>query len=58
MGSFFSWPDALYDKANDPEQKTPVTDPELIRQMTARLKSAMKAADAPDWQYKRLGIDK
>jgi hypothetical protein len=58
MGSFFSWPDALYDKANDPEQKTPVTDPELIRQTTARLKSAMKAADAPDWQYKRLGIDK
>lgn len=58
MGSFIRWPDALYDKANDPEQKHPVTDPELIQHMTARLKDAMKAADAPDWQYKRLGIEK
>ena len=58
MGSFFRWPDALYDKTNDPGQNDPVTDPELIKHMTARLKDAMEAADAPDWQYKRLGIEK
>ena len=56
MGSFFRWPDALYDKENDPDQKENLKDPQLIETMTARLTEALKAAGAPDWQYERLGL--
>ncbi len=56
MGSFFRWPDALYDKTIDPDQKNNITDQELIDRMTDKLAAAMKAADAPDWQFERLGL--
>ncbi len=57
MGSFVAWPDALYDKKEDPDQINDLKDPQLIKDMTAKLVKAMKEADAPDWQFIRLGIE-
>ena len=58
MGSFVSWPDALYDKKNDPNQLVNLADDQqLVKDMTAKLAKAMKEADAPDWQFIRLNID-
>lgn len=57
IGSFVSYPDMLYDKKNDPDQEMNIHDPELVKDMTAKLVRAMKDADAPDWQFIRLGID-
>ena len=56
-GSFVRWPDALYDKKSDPDQKTSLTDETLIKDMTAKLENALNKAGAPDWQYIRLGIE-
>ena len=58
LGSLLPWPDALYDKASDPQQEHSLTDETLIKDMTAKLVKALKEADAPDWQYIRLGIEK
>lgn len=58
MGSFASYPDMLYDKKEDPDQLNSIDNPELIKDMTAKLVKAMRQADAPDWQFIRLGIDK
>ncbi len=58
MGSFVQWPDALYDKKNDPDQEVNIDDPELIKDMTGKLVKALEDADAPDWQFIRLGIKK
>ncbi len=58
MGSFVQWPDALYDKKTDPNQENSIADPELIKDMTAKMVLALEDADAPDWQFIRLGIEK
>ncbi len=56
-GSFVRWPDALYDKKTDPDQKNSLTDETLIKDMTAKLEKSLEKAGAPDWQYIRLGIE-
>ncbi len=58
LGALLPWPDALYDKATDPQQKNSLNDEALVKDMTAKLVKAMNDADAPDWQYIRLGIEK
>ncbi len=57
MGSFVSYPDMLYDKKSDPGQEMNLSDPEIIKDMTAKLVRAMEDAGAPEWQFIRLGLD-
>ncbi len=56
MGSMFRWPDMLYNKKEDPSQTHNITDEKLVAVMTEKLVKAMKEADAPDWQFERLGL--
>ena len=49
---------AVYDKKEDPMQVRPVEDEALTEEMDRRLKEAMKAADAPEWQFRRMGFEK
>ena len=49
---------ALYDKKEDPEQQHPLEDEGLIREMDEKLKAAMEAVDAPEWQFERMGFAK
>jgi hypothetical protein len=49
---------AVYDKKEDPMQVRPVEDEALTEEMDRKLKEAMKAADAPEWQFRRMGFEK
>ena len=50
--------DYLFDLANDPEQKKPITDPDLVISMKEKMSLLMKEADAPDETYIRYGLMK
>ena len=47
----------LFDKQIDPQQECPLHDEKLEAMMIKKLKSALKKVDAPEWQYRRLGLD-
>jgi hypothetical protein len=46
----------LFDLENDPEQKSPIDAPEKEAEMIELMKKLMRENDAPEEQYKRLGI--
>jgi arylsulfatase A-like enzyme len=46
----------LFDLENDPEQKNPIDDPKKESEMIELMKKLMHENDAPEEQYKRLGI--
>ncbi len=46
----------LFDRVNDPQQEHPLNDPETEHLMTEKLIREMKAAEAPEEQYIRLGL--
>ncbi|WP_255956007.1 sulfatase [Streptomyces odontomachi] len=46
----------LFDLATDPEQTEPLTDDEAELRMAGLLVELMRATDAPDDQYERLGL--
>lgn len=48
----------VYDKKEDPLQQNPLRDEKLIKEMDEKLKNAMRAADAPEWQFARMGFTK
>lgn len=48
----------VYDKKEDPMQQHPLSDEALIKEMDGKLKTAMEAADAPEWQFRRMGFEK
>ncbi|MBF9018373.1 MULTISPECIES: sulfatase [unclassified Oceanispirochaeta] len=50
--------DYLFDLANDPEQKKPITDPDLVTSMKEKMSLLMKEADAPNETYIRYGLMK
>lgn len=47
----------LYDLANDPKQERPLKDPAVQQRMSALLVGLMRACDAPEEQYVRLGLE-
>ena len=46
----------LFDEANDPEQKTPIDDPQKETEMIELMKKLMRENDAPQEQFERLGL--
>lgn len=48
----------LFDLENDPQQLKPINDPEIEKYMIYQMVKLMKANDAPDEQYIRLGLSK
>ena len=46
----------LFDLKNDPEQKNPINDPAIEAEMIELTKKLMRENDAPEEQYKRLGV--
>jgi arylsulfatase A-like enzyme len=50
--------DFLFDLANDPEQKNPIMDPDLVISMKEKMSLLMKEADAPNETYIRYGLMK
>jgi len=46
----------LFDLAQDPHQERPMGDPVVERRMTALLVELMRASEAPEEQYRRLGL--
>lgn len=58
MGGFIHYPDAIYDKRNDPHQLHPISDAELETELKEKMKQAMQDANAPEWQMKRMGFAK
>ena len=48
----------VYDKKEDPMQQHPLSDEALIKEMDGKLKTAMEAAGAPEWQFRRMGFEK
>lgn len=46
----------LYDVKKDPEQNTPLQDQTLLKKMQAALVCAMEQAQAPEEEYRRLGL--
>ncbi len=46
----------LFDLQADPEQKTPIQNPEVQKRMIYLMRDLMQANDAPKDQYERLGI--
>lgn len=49
-------PTMVFDKKEDPGQQHPLKDEALIRAMDEKLQKAMEAADAPKWQFERMGF--
>ncbi len=47
----------LYDVVKDPQQLSPIHDPELERRFTGRMIEHLKACEAPPEQFTRLGIE-
>lgn len=58
MGQMFLWPDAIYDKTKDIKQENNIISEELEKELSVKLVDAMRKADAPDWQYSRIGLKK
>ena len=58
LGKIMNYPDALYDIKNDPQQETPLNDLDLVKMMEKKLENAMLRADAPQWQFIRMGLKK
>jgi arylsulfatase A-like enzyme len=50
------FPTALYDLESDPEQKHPVDDPEVEKRMCNTTYRLMRANDAPEEQFERIGL--
>ncbi len=48
----------LYDLQKDPEQLTPIIDPDTEQRMILHMIRLMRENDAPDEQYMRLGLSK
>lgn len=46
----------MYDLQNDPGQQNPIRDADLEHQMTSRLSALLESYEAPECQYKRLGL--
>ncbi len=47
----------LFDLSTDPEQVSPISDPEIENRMIGYLTSLMRQTDAPAEQYTRLGLE-
>ena len=50
------FPTTLYDLEKDPEQLSPIDDPEIEERMIGLMKGLMEANDAPAEQFVRLGL--
>jgi len=50
-------PDALYDLSIDPGQERPIKDIDAEKKMIDHMIKLMEENDAPEEQYRRLGID-
>ena len=46
----------LWDTVAEPQQTQQLQDPELEKQLQAKMAELMKAADAPAEQFERLGL--
>ncbi len=57
-GAFFHLDEALYDKCNDPLQKTPIHDEVVESVMRKKLEDALHRVDAPQWQFERFNLNK
>ena len=49
--------DLLFDLENDPEEKNPIQDKALEKQLKNAMVKLMKTEDAPAEQYRRLGLN-
>lgn len=54
----FQYGNLLFDLEKDPEQLSPVDDPEQEARMINALLVQLKDSDAPEEQYERLGLDR
>jgi hypothetical protein len=52
----FKFPTMLFDLKDDPEQKHPIENKEIEKQMIKHMIRLMKANDAPEEQFERLGL--
>ena len=52
------FPDMLYDKQADPQQKHPLHDESLETMMREKLEEALTRVEAPQWQFERLHLNK
>lgn len=48
----------IYSLENDPDQKTPINDHRLERELTEKLRILLQQAEAPDSQFERLAIER
>jgi hypothetical protein len=48
----------LYDLADDPGQESPLSSPEIEREMTLLMRDLMRANDAPSEAYARISIER
>ena len=55
-GSPSAYGTRLYDLVNDPDQRNPLSDPDLELRMVELLLAALRDSDAPADQYQRLGL--
>ena len=47
----------LYDLQEDPDQENPIQDAQIEERMICAMVKLMKENDAPEEQYKRLGLE-
>lgn len=57
-GSMKETQTVLYDLATDPDQATPLSDPEAERRMSGLLATLMAEVDAPPEAFRRLGLSR
>lgn len=53
----YQYGDMLFDLQDDPEQKVPMQDEAIEARLKGCMKELMKANEAPEEQYERLGYD-
>lgn len=56
MGDTTEFGSVLYDLETDPNQEHPIEDTEVCARMKAFIREGMKANDAPEELYHRLGL--
>lgn len=57
MGGVIRYPNAIYDKKEDPSQLHPIDDAKLEEHLKSKMKDALIRAGAPQWQLVRMGLN-
>ena len=51
-----TFPTALYDLEDDPDQERPINSPKVEERMKGHISRLMRENDAPEEQFERLGL--